>query len=116
MKPRTAPTRPAAIQLALDELNRYGLLQQYIPAMVDVAVYWKEVKKKGLPAGEPDRLTVIVEGEGERAEWKIYVVTQGSIRMGFAESLDGATLYLMLIVSARDMTIRQAVAETCNRL
>lgn len=120
MKPRTAPTYTAVTQQALEELKVYGLRQQYKPSMFDVAAYWQEVKRLGLPEGEPDRQTVIVVGEGERAEWKIYVVKQGAIRkairMGFAESLGGGTLYLMLLVPVKAMTIAQAVTEVCNRL
>jgi|ERR1700683_600704 len=116
MKPRQAPKWAAVIQLALDELNHYGAHQEYIPATVDVAAYWKVVKKRGLPEDEPDLLTVVIGQGAERAEWKIYVVTQSSMRMGFAESPNGETLYLMLLVPVKAMTVRQAVAETSNRL
>jgi hypothetical protein len=116
MTPRTAPRVTGETQLAVDELRRYGLRQQYKPSIIDVVAYWKEVRKDGLPEGEPDRETVIIERGGERAGWKVYVVTQGSIRMGIAESADGAQLQLMLLVPVKDMTLSQAVTETGNRL
>jgi hypothetical protein len=116
MTPRTGPTTTAETQAAVEELRRYGLRQQHKPSMVDVVAYWKEVRKFGLPEGATDRETVITERGGEHAEWRVYVETQGSIRMGIAESSDGARLLLLLLVSVQDMTIRQAVTETCNRL
>jgi hypothetical protein len=116
MTPRTPPTSTAETQLAVEELKRYGARQEYKPSIAAVLAYWREVRRKGLPEGEPDRETVITQRGNLCREWRVYVVTQDSIRLGVSESLNGARLQLMLLVPVKDMTVYQAVSESCNRL
>lgn len=118
MDPKIAPD-PELIGVAseaIDELSRYGRLQRHKLAMSGAAVFWQEqARRGGLPSHWKDRRTVSVLREGQRTDWKIYVQTVSGIRMGFAESKDGRSLRLLLLVPTDQATLREAVEETSKR-
>jgi hypothetical protein len=116
MDPRTAPTYPHELSIAVEEIRKYGSEQRYKPGVISAYEYWKEAKARGLPSGQEDYEKVTRLDGSERLDWRLYLVTVDSIHVGIAESLDGATLYLLLVVPAKLMTVREAAEAASARL
>jgi hypothetical protein len=107
MDPRTPPTYPHELSVAVEEIRKYGSVQRYKPGVISAYEYWKEAKARGLPPGQQDYQKVTRLDGTERLDWRLYLV---------AESLDGATLYLLLVVPAKLMTVREAAEAASARL
>jgi|SRR5579859_126391 len=116
MDPRTAPTYPHELLAAVEEIRKYGSMQRYKPGVLSAYEYWKEAKARGLPPGQADHQKVTRLDGTERLDWRLYLVTVDSVRLGMAESLDGATLCLLLVVPAALMTVRAAAEAAAARL
>jgi hypothetical protein len=116
MDPRTPPTYRHELSVAVQEIRKYGSMQRYKPGVISVYEYWKEARARGLPRGQRDYRKVTRLDGTERLDWRLYLVTVDSIHVGIAESLDGATLYLLLVVPAKLMTTREAAEAACARL
>jgi hypothetical protein len=116
MDPRTPPTYPHELSVAVEEIRKYGSVQRYKPGVISAYEYWKEAKAHGLPPGQEDYQKVTRLDGTERVDWRLYMVTADSIHLGIAESLDGATLYLLLVVPAKLMTVREAAEAASARL
>jgi hypothetical protein len=116
MDPRTKPTWTGVLEEVITETKKYGGTQLYKPGVAQCGVYWKEVKALGLPTTlKIDQRVTTIDEEG-RLDWKLYVATIEGIRLCFAESADGATLYLLLLVPANVMTLRETIAAGRARL
>jgi hypothetical protein len=116
MDPRTSPQRANVTTEAVEETRQYGAMQRYKPGVAAAYTYWKEVAAQGLPSGQREYRRVTTLDGDERLEWKVYVVTVESIRVGIAETLDGDTLWLLLIVPANLMSPRAAFDTARERL
>lgn len=118
MIPRTAtdPDRIGTSDEAISELTRCGDLQRYKPGMSDAAIFLqKQARVSGLPEDWEDCGVVTVEVGGRKIDWRIYLETASGIRMGFAESLDGRALRLLLLIPTDQIFQRDAVAEIRKR-
>ena len=105
----------------MEEPQRYGALQRFKEGMGDAYVFWKEqASKDGLPA-DWEHDGVVVSTQGGRAECRVYVKTIESIRVGFAESVSGETLRLLMekglvkIVGRHDSLGRPVLYGTTKR-
>ncbi len=119
MNPRTAPdpTRTGVRQKAIDELNQFGALQRYKSGMLDAGAFWQDqALTSGLPSHWQDRGIVTVHAGDQHADWRVYLERINGIRMGFAESLDGRALLLLMLMPTDQMTLREAIAEARKRL
>jgi hypothetical protein len=101
---------------AVEEIRLYGAKQRYKPGVLSAYEYWQEVKERGLPPGEEEYETVTCVSGAERWDWRLYIVTVDRIRVGVAESLDGETLYLLLVVPSAHKSVREAAEIACARL
>jgi hypothetical protein len=118
MKPRTPPRpeRTGVSEKAKEELSKYGRLQQYKLAIAGAVVFWQEqARPNGLPSKWDHRHIVSVQHGDVRMDWRMYVETVHGIRMGFAESLDGLSLRLLLLVPTERMSAREALQVTQER-
>lgn len=118
MDPRIPPLpeRIGVSEKAKEELSKYGRLQQYKLAIAGAVVFWQEqARLRGLPSGWDHRHIVSVHHSDERTDWRLYVETVHGIRMGFAESLDGLSLRLLLLVPTDQMSAREALDATQER-
>jgi hypothetical protein len=117
MRPRKAPEWKGISQEVLEELEHYGALQEFKARMTSAALFWQEIAREmGLPSHWEQHLRV-TRADGDFAgDWRVYVEKVDGIFMGFAESLDGHSLRLLLLMPAKLMTLRAAVDETQHRV
>jgi hypothetical protein len=117
MKPRKRPTRKGVRKKAEIETAEYGEHQRYIPGLVAAGNFCEHhAFKDGLPEDWEFRQRVTVYAGDQQANWKIYIETVKGIRLAFAESEEGETLILLLVVPTRELKVRQALTEARKRL
>jgi hypothetical protein len=118
MNPQTPP-EPGLLGVgpgAIDDLRHYGGLQKYKARVSRAVVFWQEsARVQGLPEGWTEVETVI-RVSPPAGTWKIYVQKVSGIRMGFAESLNGKALKLLLLIPKEEISDRAAREETRKRV
>jgi hypothetical protein len=119
MWPRTAPEWEGVgvSQEALEELKKYGALQEFKADMTSAVLFWQETARvMGLPSSWRHRGLVMRIDDDHTEHWHVYVEKVNGIFMGFDESPDGCSLRLLLLMPAKLMTLRAALDETRRRV
>jgi hypothetical protein len=100
----------------MEELKHYGALQEFKAHMTSAVLFWQETARvMGLPSRWEHRV-LVTRADGDFAgDWRVYVEKVDGIFMGFAESLDGASLRLLLLMPAKLITLRAATEDTQHR-
>jgi hypothetical protein len=114
MKPRTAPKQAIESAEAKMELVKYADPDE-VPELAKVVVFWQETAR---PSGLPERWRADEPPQTDAggAVWRVYLKILGGFYMGFAESLSGEVLRLLLIIPIEDLTQIEALAELRKRV
>jgi hypothetical protein len=109
------PERLGVAPEAFEEIRKFGSDNRYKPAVADVLLFWRKVRKDGLPPGLKHRLLFTLTNGEQAGDWRLYVESISGIRVGISESIDGAALWLLLVNLNKSVSFKEAVAEALRR-